>query len=140
MSILFGEDAKMAPKSIFKDTRPLQEAFVFTELSHMPKQKLREFMKGPECKYLVENDIISGETLERLANEEYEDKAMELVVCHMAKENDDDRWNELVRHRAEERRLMNELIDEYGDNARTYAEQYRENFVYNCVPKGYLDK
>lgn len=140
MSILFGEDAKMAPKSIFKDTRPLQEAFVFTELSHMPKQKLREFMKGPECKYLVENDIISGETLERLANEEYEDKAMELVVCHMAKENDDDRWNELVRHRAEERRLMNELIGEYGDNARTYAEQYRENFVYNCVPKGYLSK
>ena len=140
MSILFGEDAKMAPKSIFKDTRPLQEAFVFTELSHMPKQKLREFMKGPECKYLVENDIISGETLERLANEEYEDKAMELVVCHMAKENDDDRWNELVRHRAEERRLMNELIGEYGDNARTYAEQYRESFVYNCVPKGYLGK
>lgn len=140
MSILFGEDAKMAPKSIFKDTRPLQEAFVFTELSHMPKQKLKEFMKGPECKYLVENDIISGETLERLANEEYEDKAMELVVCHMAKENDDDRWNELVRHRAEERRLMNELIGEYGDNARTYAEQYRENFVYNCVPKGYLSK
>ena len=112
MSILFGEDAKMAPKSIFKDTRPLQEAFVFTELSHMPKQKLREFMKGPECKYLVENDIISGETLERLANEEYEDKAMELVVCHMAKENDDDRWNELVRHRAEERRLMNERSGE----------------------------
>ena len=140
MSILFGEDAKMAPKSIFKDTRPLQEAFVFTELSHMPKQKLKEFMKGPECKYLVENDIISGETLERLANEEYEDKAMELVVCHMAKENDDDRWNELVRHRAEERRLMNELIGEYGDNARTYAEQYRENFVYNCVPKGDLGK
>lgn len=140
MSILFSEDAVMAPKSIFKDTRPLQEAFVFAELSQMPKQKLREFMKGPECKYLVENDIISGDTLERLANEEYEDKAMELVVCHMAKENDDDRWNELVRHRAEERRLMNELIGEYGDNARTYAEQYRENFVYNCVPKDYLSK
>ena len=140
MSILFSEDAVMAPKSIFKDTRPLQEAFVFAELSQLPKQKLREFMKGPECKYLIENDIISGDTLERLANEEYEDKAMELVVCHMAKENDDDRWNELVRHRAEERRLMNELIGEYGDNARTYAEQYRENFVYNCVPKGYLGK
>ena len=140
MSILFSEDAVMAPKSIFKDTRPLQEAFVFAELSQLPKQKLREFMKGPECKYLVENDIISGDTLERLANEEYEDKAMELVVCHMAKENDDDRWNELVRHRAEERRLMNELIGEYGDNARTYAEQYRENFVYKCVPKDYLSK
>lgn len=140
MSILFSEDAVMAPKSIFKDTRPLQEAFVFAELSQMPKQKLREFMKGPECKYLVENDIISGDTLERLANEEYEDKAMELVVCHMAKENDDDRWNELVRHRAEERRLMNELIGEYGDNARTYAENYRQDFVYKCVPEGYFSK
>ena len=140
MSMLFGEDAVMAPKSIFKDTKPLQEAFVFTELSHMPKDKLKAFMKGPECKYLVENDIISGDTLERLANEEYEDKAMELVVCHMAKENDDERWNELVRHRAEERRLMNELIGEYGDNARTYAENYRQDSVYKCVPEGYFSK
>lgn len=137
MSMLFGEGV-MAPKGIFKDTRPLQEAFVFAELSQLPKSKLREFMKGPECKYLVENDIISGDTLERLANEEYHDKAMELVVCHMAKENDDERWNELVRHRAEERRLMNELIGEYGDNARTYAESYREDFVYKCVPKNYF--
>ena len=138
MSILFDEGV-MAPKSILKDTRPLQEAFVYNELSHMSKQKLREFMRGPECKYLVENDIISGETLERLANEEYyEDKAMELVVCHMAKENEDERWNELVRHRAEERRLMNELIGEYGDSAKTYAENYRQDFVYKCVPESYL--
>lgn len=139
MSIVFGEGV-MAPRSILKDTRPLQEAFVYHELSHMPKSKLHEFMKSPECKYLVENDIISGDTLDRLASEEYSDKATELVVCHMAKENDDERWNELVRHRAEERRLMNELIGEYGDSARTYAENYRQDFVYKCVPESYLTK
>lgn len=135
-SIVFGEGV-VTPHGAFKDTRPLQEAFVLQELSHLPKAKLKEFMAGPECKYLVENDIISGDTLERLANEEYSDKSMELVVCHMASENEDERWNELVRHRAEERRLMNELIGEYGDAARTYAESYREDFVYNCIPKGY---
>lgn len=140
MSIVFGEGNISAPKGVFKDIRPLQEAFVFHELSHMPKSELKKFAKTPECKYLVENDIISGETLDRLVSDEYGDQAMELCVCHMAKENDDERWNELVRHRAEERRLMNELIGEYGDAARTYAEQYRENFVYNCVPEGYLNK
>lgn len=137
-SILFDEEATMAPKSIFKDTKPLQEAFIYQELSRLPKEKLHEFVNGPEAKYLIENDIISGDTLEALANDEYTDHAIELVVCHMAKENDDERWNELVRHRAEERRLMNELIGEYGDNAKTYAENYRENFVAKHVPKSYF--
>lgn len=140
MSILFGEDAIMAPKSIFKDKKPLQEAFVLMELSSLPKDKLKDFMKGPECKYLVENDIISGETLDHLANAEFTDRATELVVCHMAKENGDDRWDELVRHRAEERRLMNELLGEYGDAAKTYAENYRQDFVYKCVPESYFNK
>lgn len=137
-SILFDESATLAPKSIFKDTKPLQEAFIFQELSRLPKSKLHEFVTGPEAKYLIENDIISGDTLEALANEEYTDHAMELVVSHMAKENEDERWNELVRHRAEERRLMNELIGEYGDAAKTYAENARTNFVAKYVPASYL--
>lgn len=135
-SMVFGEGA-MTPHGIFSDIRPLQEAFVFNELSHLPKEKLREFMKGPECKYLIENEIISADTLEKLASDEYIDKAEELVCCHMAKEVGDDRWDELVRHRAEERRIMNDLIQTYGEAAKPYVEKYRENFVFKCVPKGY---
>lgn len=135
-SMVFGEGV-VTPHGAFKDIKPLQEAFVYNELSHLPKDKLRDFMKGPECKYLVEEDIISADTLEKLASDEYQDKAEELVCCHMAKEVGDDRWDELVRHRAEERRLMNELIQTYGEAAKLYVAQYKENFVYNCVPKGY---
>ena len=135
-SMVFGEGV-VTPHGAFKDIKPLQEAFVYNELSHLPKDKLRDFMKGPECKYLVEEDIISADTLEKLASDEYQDKAEELVYCHMAKEVGDDRWDELVRHRAEERRLMNELIQTYGEAAKPYVAQYKENFVYNCVPKGY---
>ena len=135
-STIFGEGT-ITPHGIFHDVKPLQEAFVYNELSHLPKNKLREFMKGPECKYLVENEIISADSLEKLASDEYQDKAEELVCCHMAKEVGDDRWDELVRHRAEERRIMNDLIRTYGEAAKPYVEQYRENFVYNCVPKGY---
>lgn len=136
MSILFEGDLS-TPTGLFNDTKPLQEAFVYNELSHLPKDKLRQFMNGPECKFLIENDIISSDTLERLSCDEYCDKAEELVVCHMAKEIGDERWDELARHRAEERRLMNDLIASYGEAARPYVKQYRENFVYNCVPKGY---
>lgn len=135
-SMVFGEGV-VTPHGAFKDIKLLQEAFVYNELSHLPKDKLRDFMKGPECKYLVEEDIISADTLEKLASDEYQDKAEELVCCHMAKEVGDDRWDELVRHRAEERRLMNELIQTYGEAAKPYVAQYKENFVYNCVPKGY---
>lgn len=135
-STVFGE-GNITPHGAFRDLKPLQEAFVYNELSHLSKSKLKEFMNGPECKYLVENEIISADTLEKLASDEYQDKAEELICCHMAKEVGDDRWDELVRHRAEERRIMNDLIQTYGEAAKPYVTSYRENFVYNCVPKGY---
>ena len=135
-TMIFGEGV-ITPHGAFKDTKPLQEAFVYNELSHLPKEKLKEFVKGPECKYLIENDIISTDTLEKLVNDEYQDKAEELICCHMAKEVGDDRWDELVRHRAEERRIMNDLIQTYGEAAKPYVENYRKDFVYKCVPKGY---
>lgn len=136
MSVLF--EGIMAPQGLMKDTKPLQEALIFCELQRLPKKQLKEFLHSEGAKYLIENDIISGDTLDRLANEEFTDRAVILTVQHMAKENEDERWNELVRHRAEERRLMNELIGEYGDDARTYAESYREDFIKKHIPKSYL--
>lgn len=136
MSFLF--EGVMAPQGLMKDTKPLQEALIFCELQRLPKSKLREFLRGPEAKYLVENDIISGDTLDRLANEEFSDRAVILTVQHMAQEQGDERWNELVRHRAEERRLLDELIGDYGADAKTYAENYREDFIKKHIPKGYL--
>lgn len=137
MSFLF--EGVMAPHGLMKDTKPLTEALVFCEVSSWPAEKRKKFLNGPEGKYLLENDIISGDTFERLANEEFSDKAMLLTVQHMAQENEDERWNEIVRHRAEERRLLAELIGDYGAEAKTYAENARKDLLSSCIPKSYLE-
>lgn len=120
-----------------KNKEALREAFVYNELSHMSKKDLKEFANGPEAKYLLENEIISYDTLERLISDNYGDKALEFFVCHMAKENGDDAWDEIVKHRAEERRLMDELIGKYGNEARLNADTYRETYINKNLPKSF---
>ena len=115
----------------------LRESFIYNELSYMSKKDLAEFKKSPAAKYLVENDILSYSTLDRLVSDNFGDKGIEFFCCHMAKENGDDRWDELVRHREEERRIMDELIDSYGNEAKANADTYREQYLNHNLPKEY---
>lgn len=135
-SAIFAESGTLGSKDL-KDKDALREAFVYSELSHMSKKDLREFAKTKEAKFLLENEIISYDTMDRLVNDTYGDRALEFMVCHMARENDDERWNELVRHREEERRLMDELVERYGEDARYHADSYRENYINKSIPKKY---
>ena len=113
----------------------LREAFIYNELSYMSKKDLKDFSKSPAAKYLIENDILSYSTLDRLVSDNFGDKGVEFFVCHMAKENGDDRWDELVKHREEERRLMDELIASYGNEAKANADTYREQYLNHNLPK-----
>jgi len=116
----------------------LREAFVVNELQHLPQKVLKEFVNSPEAKTMLENEIISYDTLNALANDIYKDRASEFCVCHLAKENGDPLWDDLIRHREEERRLMNELLAKYGEEAKPHAAMYRENWINKNVPKRYL--
>lgn len=135
-SRVFAEGGNLGSKPL-KDRDALREAFVYHELSHMSKKDLKTFAKSKEAKYMLENEIISYNTLERLVNDEYGDRAKEFAVCHLAKENDDERWNALCRAREEERRLMNELLDEYSEEATRIADRYRQDYINPSIPKIY---
>ena len=120
-----------------KNPKPIREAFVVEALRGASKESLREFVKTPHARALVENEIISPDSLETLTKDTFNDRSVELMVCHMAHENGDDRWDELVRHRAEERRLLNELIRDYSDVAAPVCDKFRGEVVDKYVPREY---
>lgn len=111
-----------------KDPKPIREAFVLNELANLPKDELKDYVKSSQARALVENEIISPAALEDLAKSAYADRGVEFMACHMAKENEDERWNELVRHRAEERRLLDDIIRDYGPGASKMCDGYRKDF------------
>ena len=111
-----------------KDPKPIREAFVLNELANLPKDELKDYVKSSQARSLVENEIISPAALEDLAKSAYADRGVEFMACHMAKENEDERWNELVRHRAEERRLLDDIIRDYGPGASKMCDGYRQDF------------
>ena len=49
-------------------------------------------------------------------------------------------WDELVKARMEERRVMNELITKYQESAAPYAEKAKEEFVESFIPKYFRNK
>jgi len=136
-SKVFTEGTMITGKPL-KNLDALREAYIYNELSSMSKKDIKEFANSKEAKFMLEEEIISYDTLERLMSDEYNDSSVQFAVCHLAKENDDERWNELVKAREEERRIMNDLIQTYGESARKLSENYRENFLHPAVPKRYL--
>lgn len=118
-----------------KDPKPYREAYLITEFARrMNPTQIASFAKSKHAQALVENEIISYNALEDLARGAYSDRSEELMVCHMAAENDDDRWNELVAHRAEERRILDDLMRDYGAEAQTACKRYNDDFVNKYVP------
>ena len=134
---IFSEEGSIRDNLKFKDVRPIREAVIVNELSHLPQTKLKRFVESPECNQMMKMDILSPETVENLAKNAYGDRATEFMCCHMAKENGDDRWDELVQLRAQERALLNSLIRDYAEESKSYAQNYRQDFVNKCVPKEY---
>lgn len=125
--------AKM--KSTLKNPNELREAFVYNELSQLPKSKIKEFIRSKEAKVMTEEGIISLDMIEKLSKEAGFGSELEIAVCQLAKESDDPQWQELVSARIEERRLLNDLFTKYGDKAEGLAENAKTDFIKKCVPK-----
>lgn len=119
-----------------KNPNELKEAFIVEHFKHKPKAEIEKFIKSEEAKYMVEASMIDQDMLERLAAEiNYNDRDVQLTVCHMAKENDDPRVQELFAIRAKERKLLDELIEDYGALASGKVGIYKEEFINKGLPK-----
>lgn len=135
---VFAESTVLDDTIKLKDPKPFREAFVLQELGQrINPNKLQEYAKSEHAKTLIEADIISPDALNTLASGAYSDKSKELMVCHMAQEVGDDRFESLVALRAEERRLLDDMMRDYGEPAGKACGTYCSDFVNRYVPTEY---
>ena len=136
-SFVFDENATL-PGVVLKNPNQFREAVIYEHMSHLDPSKLRNFVRSSEAKAMIEAGSISYDTLDRLIRKS-DGKAdvINTAVCHMAKENEDDLWDKLVQARAEERRLMNELLDKYRKDAEPVAVNAKTEIIEKCIPSNY---
>lgn len=125
-------------ENTLKNPNQFREAVLFEHISNLPPEKIKEFIHSDEAKTMVDNGMLSCDSIERLAH--HADKHhhhFHSAVCHMAKENEDPLWDELVKCRIEERRIMNEIIDKYGKKAEESpaVKNTISEFINKCIPE-----
>lgn len=137
-SAVFGKGHAVL-ESALKNPNQFREAIIYESIANLPDDKVDEFVKSDEAKYMVDKGYISDETIERLkANTD--NKCMNTTVCHMAKEAGDPLWDELVACRLQERRIMDALIEKYKVKAAPIADNVETDFIENCIPKYFRKK
>ena len=130
-----GADIKM--ESTLKNPNQFKEAVIYESLNSLPTKKINEFVHSEEAKTMLNEGIISQDVLDRLvANSDHHNcKVLKTTVCHMAKENGDPIWDEFVKARIQERRLLNDLIEKYGKDAKVIADSAEKDIVKACIPE-----
>lgn len=133
---LFDESATI--KATLKNPNQFREAVIYEYMSHKTPATIKAFINSSEAKAMIEAGSISYDTLERLDRKANTDNTvMNTAVCHIAKENDDELWTKLLQARAEERRIMNELMDKYRTEADPVALKARSEIIEKCIPANY---
>ena len=128
-------DESVEIKAVLKNPNQFREAVIFEHMSHKDPATIKTFCNSTEARTMVESGAITYDTLDRLAQKANSDKGViNTAVCHVAKENDDELWNQLVQARAEERRIMNELLDKYRKEVTPIATNARTEIIEKCIP------
>lgn len=125
-------------ENTLRDPNQYREAILFEALAAMPAKRIQEFVTSKEAKMMVTEGILKQDTIDRLASH-HNNKILNTTICQLAKEADDPLWQELVAAHIQERRLMNELLEKYGAQAHTVADNAYENFVAPNLPKYFDD-
>ena len=113
-------------EAALKNPNQFREAVAIEIISGLPKSKIREFATSTEAKTMVESGIISQDAIDMLVDAQKNRISM-AAVCQMAKEAEDPDWDELVRLRIEERRILNNLVAKYGSKAGEIASNIQKD-------------
>lgn len=138
-SSVFG-GSEMQMESTLKNPNQYKEAVIECAISSLPRKKINEFVNSKEAKAMINEGLISQDCLDRLASENDEGRLIKTTVCHMAKENGDPTWDEFVRCRIEERRLMNDMLEKYGDNVKPEIVKVEKEIIESSIPEYFRTK
>lgn len=123
--------------STLKNPNLFTEAVIFDEISRRSASDIKNFCRSNEAKMMIEAGVISQGTIERL-DAHTDDHCKDISVCHIASENEDPLWQELIMARREERRIMNELLNKYGNNAEEIGSQVRKEIIEKKIPTKFI--
>lgn len=132
-SAVFGS-GDMKLESALKNPNQFRDAVIFESLSSLPTKKINEFVNSEEAKTMINEGLISQDVLERLVNTS-DKNILKTTVCHMAKENGDPIWDEFVKARIQERRIMNDLLEKYGKDAKLIADNAEKEIINASIPE-----
>lgn len=128
-------DESVEIQGVLKNPNQFREAVIFEHMSHKDPATIKTFCNSSEAKAMIEAGTITYDTLDRLAKKaNMDNRVINTAVCHVAKENEDDLWDQLVKARAEERRIMNELLDKYRADVGPIATNARTEIIEKCIP------
>ena len=128
-------DESVQIQGVLKNPNQFREAVIFEHMSHKDPATIKSFCYSSEAKAMIESGAITYDTLDRLSKKaDMDNKTINTAVCHVAKENDDDLWDQLVKARAEERRIMNELLEKYREEVGPIAINARTEIIEKCIP------
>lgn len=131
---VFGESSAVINTTL-KNPNQFREAVVLEAIRNLPAAKRKEFIHSDEAKYMISEGIISTDMLERLAEcDASNTSTMKLAVCNIAKEQNDPLFDELCYLRLQERRVMNELIEKYGNVAVEIANKTKTEIINASIP------
>lgn len=119
-----------------------KDAILYEYFSHMDTNKIRKFVNSSEARALVEAGALTPASLDRLDAKIHAPEnspAVKIGVMQAAKDADDELWDELVKARAEERRLMNELLQKYSGEVSPIADKAQEEIIAKYVPAEYKE-
>ena len=117
-----------------KDPNQYRRAVIIEAISNLPIKKMREFIRSEEAKVMITEGIIDPDDLSHLESKPNE-FCRNTAVCAKAKEDGDPLWDELVRLRTQERRVMNDLIEKYGSSVSTIADNADTDIVEAYIPR-----
>lgn len=123
--------------STLKKPNLFTEAVIYDEISRRPYSQIKEFYDSPEARDMVAAGVISQDVVERLQDIP-RDRRLGIASCHLADENDDPLWQQLIAARREERRIMNELLEKYGNSVDRISGNIRDEIINKKLPTKFI--
>lgn len=105
------------------------ENVFFMEASGLPDEQLQKLLESPEIKALEEKGLIGKKTRVTLSKKDDLERRTSMASIQMAKENNDNLYDQLVKNRVKERKLLAAIDRKYSNRAARIAKAAQKSFI-----------
>ena len=120
---------------MFSDIDAVMEAFIVSEVSQLPQDKIDEFCApGGVGEQLVQEGKLHRKTLVRLNKKDDFSRRQRLNDLQLAKEANDPLWKALVKNRIKERQLLSKIHKKYASKSAQITRKQQNEWLHGPKP------